>query len=148
MVNYQEVGGYFTINNLQDLDDLVPRILEEAGDHKIWLFEGAMGSGKTTLIQTICRAMGVLDIVSSPTYALVQEYRNQNEEVFYHFDFYRLKKAEEALDIGCDEYFDSGDLCFIEWGSQIEPLLPDGYIKILISVQSDESRKIVIQKHG
>ena len=148
MVKYQDVEGCFTANNPLDLPILVPGFLEIAGDCKVWLLEGPMGAGKTTIIQAICKNFGVIDMVNSPTYALVNEYRNPQNRVFYHFDFYRLKNVDEAIDIGCQEYFYSGDLCFIEWGSKVNALIPEQHLKINIQVQPDDSRKIIVEKHG
>ena len=148
MVKFQDVEGCFTANNPQDLPSLVPGILEIAGDCKVWLLEGPMGAGKTTIIQAICKNFGVIDMVNSPTYALVNEYRNAQNRVFYHFDFYRLKNVDEARDIGCQEYFYSGDLCFIEWGSKVGALIPEQHLIINIQVQPDDSRKIIVEKHG
>lgn len=147
MVKYQDVEGNFTANSPQDLPKLVPFILEFAGDHTVWLLEGTMGAGKTTLIKAICQYLKVVDNVNSPTYALINEYRNPEDRVFYHFDFYRLKNENEARDIGCLEYFYSGDLCLIEWGSKIPGLVPERHLKINIEVQPDESRKIILEKY-
>ena len=116
--------------------------MEAAADHTIWLFEGEMGAGKTTLIQAICAAMGVTDPVTSPSYNLINEYRDQADRVYYHFDFYRLTQLQEALDIGCEEYFDSGNICLIEWPGLVRSILPDDYFTIEIEVQPDHSRLI------
>ena len=110
MVNYQEVGEQFLVKDIHQLGALAEKIIEIAADYSIWLFEGEMGAGKTTLIQAICKAIGVVDQVTSPTYTLIHEYRDPSNQVYYHFDFYRLNQLKEAIDIGCQEYFDSGNL--------------------------------------
>ena len=135
----------------QDVADL-PRIAEQiiaiAGDIKVWLFEGDMGAGKTTLIKALCKAFGVMDNVTSPTFSLVNEYENQNGSTFYHFDFYRIKDETEAMDIGPEDYFYSGDFCFIEWPSKIPNLIPDTHLSIYLEVNPDHSRRLVIVKNG
>ncbi len=146
MVNYQEVEEQFIAKDPQQLHNLVPNIIELASDHTVWLFQGDMGAGKTTLIKSICKSMGVVDQVTSPTYSLVNEYRNSAGDVFYHFDFYRINNVAEALDIGCDEYFDSGNICLIEWPEKIESILPDQYYSIKIKIVNHENRLITVQK--
>lgn len=147
MVNYQEVAEQFVAKDPHQLHYLAPKIIEMAGDHTIWLFQGDMGAGKTTLIQAICKAKGVVDQVTSPTYSLINEYHNSERAVFFHFDFYRLNKVAEALDIGCDEYFDSGNICFIEWPEKIMPILPDRYLTIKIQVKYRKHRLITVQRN-
>lgn len=134
----------------KDLGDLVrvaKEIIKFAGDKKIWLFEGEMGAGKTTLIKSICKVFGVRDNISSPTFALVNEYRNDADDVFYHFDFYRIRNEGEAMDIGCDDYFYSGDFCFIEWPSKIPSLIPEDHLSIRIREEKDNSRIIELSMH-
>ena len=135
------------IENPRQLGPLAKNIIEIAGDHSIWLFEGDMGAGKTTLIQAICKVKGVIDHVTSPTYTLVHEYLDAKNETYYHFDFYRLNQLKEALDIGCEEYFDSGNLCFIEWPELIMPVLPPKYLTVNIQLKEDDSRLIKISKN-
>ena len=147
MVNYQQVEEQFVANDPHQLMHLVPKLIEIAGDQTIWLFQGDMGAGKTTLIQSICAAKGVVDHVTSPTYSLVNEYRNKQDQVFYHFDFYRLNHETEALDIGCEEYFDSGHLCFIEWPDKISSLLPTRNLTISIEVNHREHRLITVKNN-
>ena len=112
---------------------------------KILLFYGEMGAGKTTLIKAFCAALGVKDSVSSPTFSIVNEY-HYPAGIIYHFDFYRLKNQTEALDLGVEEYFYSGNYCLIEWPEKIPDLLPENYLKISIEVQSDQQRKLTIAK--
>lgn len=135
----------------QHVDDL-PRVAEQiittAGDTKVWLFEGDMGAGKTTLIKALCKAFEVTDNVTSPTFSLVNEYEDRDGSTFYHFDFYRIKDETEAMDIGAEEYFYSGNLCFVEWPSKIPNLIPDTHLSIYIEVNPDHSRSIAIVKNG
>jgi tRNA threonylcarbamoyladenosine biosynthesis protein TsaE len=133
--------------DLLDLDRVAKEIIKFAGVNKIWLFEGEMGAGKTTLIKSICRILGIKDNISSPTFSLVNEYQNGKGEIFYHFDFYRINNEEEAMDIGCDEYFDSGNHCFIEWPSKIPALIPDEYMMVHIKEEADQSRTIDLRMH-
>ena len=116
----------------------------QASQCPIVLLEGEMGAGKTTLIRTLCAEMGVPDEVSSPTFALVNEYRDARNRPIYHFDFYRIDTLDEALRIGAQEYFDSGYLCLIEWPSRIEPLLPPDRLLVTLEVTGAESRRIQV----
>lgn len=113
----------------------------------MWLLYGPMGAGKTTLIRAICSLMDVEDNVSSPTFALVNEYRSRGGRVIYHFDFYRIEDEEEAWHIGTEDYFYSGRLCLVEWPEKIESLLPQEFIRIDIEVREDQSRRIYISQH-
>lgn len=134
-------------DGLGEIDEVARQILAFAGNVKVWTFQGEMGAGKTTLIRSICEQFDVVDNVSSPTFSLVNEYRNDREEVFYHFDFYRIKDETEALDIGTEDYFYSGDHCFIEWPSKVINLIPDQYMKVEISVMDTEQRSIQLTKY-
>jgi len=113
-----------TFAQLDELDHVAQQLIEEAANQRVWLFEGEMGVGKTTLIKALCRAVGVVSVVQSPTYGLVNEYTTQSGESVYHFDCYRFRNEAEALDIGLEEYLDSGAYCFIEWPERIESLWP------------------------
>lgn len=126
--------------DIRQLDDAAKKLIKFAGEKRVWLFEGDLGAGKTTLIKAICRFFDVEDTVNSPTFSLVNEYRGRNGAIFYHLDFYRIKDEEEALDIGAEEYIYSGNYCFIEWPSKIASLLPREYISVSITVEPDESR--------
>jgi tRNA threonylcarbamoyladenosine biosynthesis protein TsaE len=108
---------------------------------------GRMGAGKTTLSKALCSSLKVIDIVQSPTFSLVNEYETESGKTVYHFDFYRITKAEEALNIGIEEYFYSGNQCLIEWPENISELIPDEYLKIEIEVEQNESRTIKLTKH-
>jgi tRNA threonylcarbamoyladenosine biosynthesis protein TsaE len=131
-----------------ELNAAARKIVEFASGQKIWLFFGDMGSGKTTLVKEIAHVFGVEDIVQSPTFSIVNEYRNLQNDIFYHFDFFRISKESEALDIGVDEYFDSGEYCFIEWPQKIPGLIPNQHFKIEIEITSESTRKINLKHHG
>jgi tRNA threonylcarbamoyladenosine biosynthesis protein TsaE len=118
------------------------QFLKETAGHTIFAICGSMGSGKTTFIRALCREMGVTDTVTSPTFTLINEYRDHSGKPVYHFDFYRIKKITEVLDFGIEEYFASGAHCFMEWPELIEPLLPDGTLRISITVEPDGARII------
>ncbi|WP_071837678.1 tRNA (adenosine(37)-N6)-threonylcarbamoyltransferase complex ATPase subunit type 1 TsaE [Hymenobacter norwichensis] len=133
--------------NLAALPAVASRVRDviEGQSATIVCFEGEMGAGKTTFIKALCETMGVLAAdVSSPTFALVNEYRDVRNHPIYHFDFYRLDSPDEAERIGALEYFDSGYLCLIEWPSRIEPLLPSNRLLIRLTVTGDESRELKI----
>lgn len=124
------------------LRDAARHFLKETAGNTIFAIYGRMGSGKTTFIRAICREMGVSDTVTSPTFTLVNEYRRPGSDPVYHFDFYRIKKITEVLDFGIEEYFYSGAPCFMEWPELIEPLLPEGTLRISITVEPDGTRVI------
>jgi tRNA threonylcarbamoyladenosine biosynthesis protein TsaE len=132
--------------SLQDLHYVAKELLRLAGDRRVWLFYGDMGSGKTTLIKAICKTMKVEDGTSSPTFSIVNEYRSESGSV-YHFDFYRIKNEAEAYDIGTDEYFYSGHYCFVEWPDRIPSLIPSAHIAITIQTDDNEHRTIAISIH-
>lgn len=123
---------------LEDLPRIAQEILTLKGKEQILAFSGEMGAGKTTLISAICNALKVQDAISSPTYSLVNEYLRENGEKVYHFDFYRIDSEEEAMDMGVEDYFESGSLCLVEWPEKIEDLLPENYIHVKISLQKTE----------
>ncbi|MGB0776653.1 MAG: tRNA (adenosine(37)-N6)-threonylcarbamoyltransferase complex ATPase subunit type 1 TsaE [Flavobacteriaceae bacterium] len=126
---------------LEDLNQVARTIIEKANS-KILLFYGEMGVGKTTLIKEIFKELGVLDRVSSPTFSLVNEYEAKNQEIVYHFDFYRIEDEEEALDMGVDEYLHKDTWCLIEWPQNIKNLLPLEVCSIHITLQDDHLRKL------
>ena len=131
------------IKDLEDIDRASGQFLSEIGDNKLIAFYAPMGAGKTTFTTALCRRLGVNeDAVSSPTFAIVNEYRTGNGEPMYHFDFYRITKTEEALDIGFYDYIDSGCLCIMEWPENIGDILPDETLHVTIKVNPDESRTI------
>ena len=129
------------IKDLEDLDRAAREFLKEIADHTLVAFYAPMGAGKTTFTTAVCKALGVQeDAVSSPTFAIVNEYRGGQGQPIFHFDFYRIDKPAEALDIGLYDYLDSGELCLMEWPENIEELLPEETLKVQIAVQQDGSR--------
>jgi tRNA threonylcarbamoyladenosine biosynthesis protein TsaE len=136
------------ITNLNELPEVAKKIIEFSKNHKIWLLNGEMGAGKTTLSKAICAELGVIDNVSSPTFSIVNQYLTKSNETIYHFDFYRLKDETEALAIGIDEYFDSNCLCLIEWASKIPSFIPINHLEINIFrdiLVESEKREIEIR---
>ena len=138
----------FDIAEPNELDQVSKYLIENFSDTKIWIFKGEMGAGKTTLIKSICDLFDVIDIVNSPTFSLVNEYATESDETIYHFDFYRIEDEKEAIDIGTDEYFYSGELCLIEWAEKIPSMIPSKYIEINIILQNSLNRKISVNRHG
>ncbi len=132
------------IEHLRDLPDAAEEIIKELEHHRIVAFYGPMGAGKTTLIREIAAQLGVEDTVTSPTFALVNQYLTADGERINHFDFYRINRIEEVFDLGYEEYFYSGDICLIEWPEKIERLLPDDILIVEISIEDEESRIIRI----
>ncbi|TND07535.1 MAG: UPF0079 ATP-binding protein [Bacteroidetes bacterium] len=124
-------------DSVNDLQDLARKMLESSGDRRVFAFSGQMGAGKTTFIKALCKTLGVTDTTSSPTFALVNEYRTKNGEPVYHFDCYRLRKPEEAFDIGFEEYVNSGSYCFIEWPEMLGDLLPEDAVQVNISLEGE-----------
>lgn len=135
------------VETLSDVGGCAQKITDAIPNKGVVLVHGEMGAGKTTLIKHLCAAMGVVDEVNSPTYALVNEYRTAIGDIIYHFDLYRLESAEEALDIGIEEYFDSGALCFVEWPDRLEYLTPEAGINIHIALVNNR-REIVVENFG
>lgn len=122
-------------------------LIQEAGDQKVWIFRGEMGAGKTTLIKSLAKAFQVADSVSSPTFGIVNEYQTQAKGLIYHFDFYRLDDPMEALDIGIEEYFYSGNYCWLEWAEKITPFLPEQFFHIELALASETGRILTFQHH-
>lgn len=131
--------------DLDSIAELAVALKDRLQSDLIWVFEGEMGAGKTTLIKYLAVVYGVQDQVSSPTFGIVNEYANEEGDQFYHFDFYRIEKPEEALDIGIDEYFYSGERCWIEWAGKIEAYLPEEYVKLTIAHQGESMRKLTLE---
>ncbi len=136
-----------TYQNLSEIAKAAKELIEAAGDKKCWLFYGEMGAGKTTLIKALGKEFQLIDEVTSPTFSLVNEYLSTENQTYYHFDFYRIKSEEEAFDIGAEEYFYSGNLCWIEWPEKIPELIPDEYLEININLVSVNARKITLTHH-
>ena len=136
----------FVIHGVEALTEVSDYLISLRDEADVIAFYGSMGAGKTTLIKDLCHRMGVTDEVNSPTFAIVNEYATQKGESVYHFDFYRIKKLEEAYDIGFENYFYSGNLCLIEWPEMIEPLLPDHHIRVSLRLgETDDDRIIEIE---
>jgi tRNA threonylcarbamoyladenosine biosynthesis protein TsaE len=134
-----------TVQSISELPSAASAIIEYSDNFKIFLFYGDMGAGKTTLIKSLCECLGTTEPVTSPTFSIVNEYVGTGNKI-YHFDFYRLKNQDEALDMGYEEYFYSDAYCFVEWPEKIPDLLPKHYINIQIKVVDDNSRQINIEK--
>ena len=131
------------ITSLEDLERAAKEFLQAIGDNTLIAFYAPMGAGKTTFTTAVCKVLGVReDAISSPTFAIVNEYRSGAGEPIYHFDFYRSERPEEALDIGLYDYLDSGALCLMEWPENIEGLLPDETLRVQIAVNPDGSRTV------
>lgn len=131
------------IKDLRSIDDAAREFLRQTAGHSLIALYAPMGAGKTTFTTAVCRVLGVReDSVSSPTFAIVNEYRSGNGEPVFHFDFYRINKNEEALDIGLYDYMDSGCLCIMEWPENIEELLPEETLRVSISVSADGTRTL------
>ena len=134
------------IPSVDNLENAAREFLEAIADRRLVAFFAPMGAGKTTFITAVCKVLGVReDAVSSPTFAIVNEYRTALGEPVYHFDFYRIEKLEEALDIGLFDYLDSGALCLMEWPENIEPLLPEETLRVNIDVEPSGSRILTLQ---
>lgn len=135
------------IKGVADLERAAREFVQLMGDETVYAFYGEMGAGKTTFISALCRALGVdEDLANSPSFSIINEYRSDTTaELIYHFDLYRLENVDEALEIGVEDYFDSGALCLLEWPERIEPLLPDDTVKVNITVNDDDTRTLTIQ---
>ncbi|MGB3587891.1 MAG: tRNA (adenosine(37)-N6)-threonylcarbamoyltransferase complex ATPase subunit type 1 TsaE [Tunicatimonas sp.] len=130
-----------------NLPQVAQELIKWGNSYDIWLFQGDLGAGKTTLIKEFGRYWKVVDQMSSPTFSIVNEYETSDGQTIYHFDFYRLKHESEAVDIGAEEYFDSGSYCLIEWPEKIPNLLPDRHLQVFLEVQPDQSRTIYASQH-
>ena len=133
------------ITSIEDINNVATEFVRLAmQEDTVFAFNGQMGAGKTTFIKALCEALGVSETVTSPTFSIVNQYRSdETGELIYHFDFYRIKKLEEAYDMGCEDYFYSGAVCLIEWPELVEDLLPGNTVWVDIRVNDDESRTIV-----
>lgn len=128
------------INSLDTIHEAAKEFIKGMGDGKVFAFYGKMGAGKTTFIKALCEVLGVKDVITSPTFAIINEYTDGNDNPIYHFDFYRIKKLEEVYDMGYEDYFYSGTLCLLEWPELVEDVLPENVIKVTIEEQPDGSR--------
>lgn len=131
---------------MTDIECVARQFVEEQSDGRVFAFYGQMGAGKTTFIAAVCKALGIEEPVNSPTFAIVNEYVADNGETVYHFDCYRLNTLRDALNIGIEEYFASGNICFIEWAENIEELLPADTVRVNIVVEDDGSREVSVCK--
>lgn len=133
------------IEKLDNIREAAKQFIANIGDSTVFAFYGKMGAGKTTFVKAVCEELGVDDVITSPTFSIVNEYRSeQTGELIYHFDFYRVKKIEEVYDMGFEDYFYSGALCFIEWPELCEEVLPDDTVKVSINEEPDGSRTITL----
>ena len=131
------------IKSIETIREAAKKFIQSIGDNTIFAFNGSMGAGKTTFIKAVCEELGVSDVINSPTFAIVNEYHSDiTTDLVYHFDFYRIKNIHEANDLGAEDYFYSGSLCFIEWPEKVEEILPPNTVWIDIEEQEDGSRLI------
>ena len=130
------------INSISEIGEAAKQFVDLMADNRIFAFYGKMGAGKTTFIKAVCEQLGVTDVINSPTFAIVNEYADAASRTIYHFDFYRIQRPAEVLDIGFEDYVYSDALCFMEWPEQIEEFLPDETIRVTIEEQPDGSRLI------
>ena len=134
------------VDSIAQLPEAAEKFVAVMDDRTVYAFYGQMGAGKTTFINALCRRLGVEDdVTNSPSFAIINEYRSDTTaELIYHFDLYRLEDIDEALEIGVEDYFDSGALCFLEWPERIEDIVPDDTVRVDIRVNDDDSRDIII----
>ena len=130
------------VYNLDNITEVARKFIDKIGKNRIFLFDGEMGAGKTTFIAEVCRLLGADDDFGSPTFSLVNEYADKEGRPIYHFDFYRIDNPQEALEIGVDDYFYSGNLCFVEWPDRLGNLIPEDAVVVRIEENPDNSRKI------
>jgi len=130
------------INDLDHIRETAREFIDNMNGRKVFAFYGKMGAGKTTFIKAVCEELGVEDVITSPTFAIINEYSGKDDTI-YHFDFYRIKKLEEVYDMGYEDYFYSGALCFIEWPELIEEVLPEDAVKVQIIEKEDGTRAVL-----
>ena len=135
----------WTIQNLEETKQVAAQFLEYVGEHTLFALYGPMGVGKTTFVKAVGECLGVEDDITSPTFAIVNEYLTAQGDSIYHFDFYRLKEASEALDFGCEEYFYSGCKCFMEWPEKIEEFLPEEVVNCYFTEKEDGTRELRVE---
>jgi tRNA threonylcarbamoyladenosine biosynthesis protein TsaE len=144
MIKSEEVYHSVTLSGLEEV---AAAVADRVQRYKVWIFNGEMGSGKTTLIKLICRKLNVTDAMSSPTFAIVNEYETASHGKVFHFDFYRIRNEAEAYDIGTEEYFYSDYPCFVEWPDKIPNLIPSAYGEVNVSIDNATERTIAISLH-
>lgn len=132
------------IRHKKDIPAAARKLLKDTGNHRIFAFDGPLGAGKTTIIKAICKILGAIDTASSPTFTIVNEYRREADSSLFHIDLYRMKKTEEAYDIGIEEYISGDSYCFIEWPGLIKEFLPEGTVNVRITVGENEERILQI----
>jgi len=128
--------------NIEEIEKVAKTFVEQIGENTVFAFNGSMGAGKTTFIKAVCEILGVEEVINSPTFAIVNEYETDRGNIIYHFDCYRLKNIQEALNLGAEEYLYSGNLCFIEWAQNIEHILPESTKMVDITIIDDKNRVI------
>jgi tRNA threonylcarbamoyladenosine biosynthesis protein TsaE len=136
-------GDRLSLEVGHDLSLVAELLIKESARSRVWIFDGCLGSGKTTMIKAVCEVLGVRDKVLSPSYSIVNEYIGLFGEIFYHFDFYRLGALKDAVDIGFDDYLYSGNYCFIEWPGLVYPLLPEDFFSVKIEIVKDSGVRIL-----
>lgn len=134
------------IRDLTSINETAKEFIAQMGDNRLFFFYGDMGAGKTTFIRAICKELGVTESVNSPTFAIVNEYTDREGKLIYHFDFYRIEKEEEAFDFGYEDYFFSGNLCFVEWPEKIENLIPNEGISVYIQEEENGERSVTLKE--
>lgn len=134
-----------TVKSLVELPDAARKLITGFHRNRVFVFYGELGAGKTTFIKEICHQLEVVDLVSSPTFALINEYKTIEDQPVYHFDFYRIKNASEAMDIGFEEYIYSGEYCLIEWPENVQKLLPENHVAVRIKEDVEGNRKITAE---
>lgn len=132
-------------NGLNEIGNAAKKFLSLIGDKKHFAFYGNMGAGKTTFIKEICNLLNVTDTVTSPTFSIINEYHTKAHDKIFHFDFYRIEDIEEVFNLGYEDYFYSDNFCFVEWPELVEELLPEHIIRVKLSVNDDQSRKVLIE---
>ena len=132
------------IQDVEHIHEAAQVFISLIGQRRVFAFYGNMGAGKTTFVKAVCEELGVSDVITSPTFAIVNEYQKADGMPIYHFDFYRIKRIEEVYDMGYEDYFYSGALCFIEWPELIESLLPENAVRVTITENSDGSRVVTV----
>lgn len=133
------------ISSLDQIREAAAKFVKLMGEKKVYVFYGKMGAGKTTFIKAICEELGVTDVINSPTFAIINEYEDGKGQPIYHFDFYRINKEEEAFDFGYEDYFYSGNVCFIEWPEMVANLIPQDAIEVHIEEKEDGGREVTIK---
>jgi tRNA threonylcarbamoyladenosine biosynthesis protein TsaE len=131
-----------------EISEVARKLINAGSGLSVWALHGEMGAGKTTLVKALVVAMGMHETTASPTFSIVNEYRDANNKPIYHFDFYRIKNESEAFDIGTEEYFDSGNLCLVEWPEKIPSLLPLSHFEIQLEIIDEQTRLIRYRKHA